>query len=402
MKFGSVFFLIISCLLGANNCDAQRNCNFEIANRSWLESEEFGSFQNDLKRQEKQQKNNKSQTVFVIPVVFHILYREGNIESNVSDAQVLSQLRVLNEDYRKLNADTTNVEAGFSKADAAIEFCLARRDPNGNETTGILRTATTTPNICATNNYKVISPIWEPKQYLNIWVCEFGENLGSARLPNNDPSDDDEDGVIVNYRFFGTEGTAEAPFNKGRTATHEVGHWFNLLHLWGFNQSCSNDDGISDTPNQGEEVYFCPSFNTSCGSKDMLSNFMGYIDDPCMGNFTEGQKSAMRTAIVSSRTSLILSNGCISVGIKENTNLTGVTLYPNPSSQRASLHWAGGLGNEKINLRLTNSSGKESQLETKRSPKGFELSYENLAPGVYFLMIETDSSQSVKKLVVGR
>src|SRR5664279_2917617 len=173
--------------------------------------------------------------VIVVPVVFHVLYNTS--VQNVSDQQVLSQLTVLNNDYRRLNADTINTPEPFKKiaADTRIVFCLAKVDPNGRYTSGIIHKYTKEALFLSDDEMKFSSgggdDAWDSKKYLNIWVCNlFGRTLGYAVMPGG-PAE--KDGVVIQYTAFGTLGTAVAPFNKGRTTTHEIGHWLGLRHLWG-------------------------------------------------------------------------------------------------------------------------------------------------------------------------
>lgn len=253
--------------------------------------------------------------VITIPVVVHILYSNAN--QNISDAQVHSQIDVLNRDFRRMNTDTTLTPGMFKPvaADVEIEFCLASRDPQGNFTTGITRTQTSVNTFGLNNNAKFTSQggkdAWPSSSYLNIWVCNLGSGLlGYAQFPGGNPA---TDGVVILYDAFGTVGNVQYPFHKGRTTTHEVGHWLNLYHIWGDdNGTCSGTDYVGDTPNQGDNYYGCPSHpQYSCGSEDMFMNYMDYVDDACANTFTLGQKARMRAAISMWRSSLQTSLGCV-------------------------------------------------------------------------------------------
>ena len=157
---------------------------------------------------------------------------------------------------------------------------------------------------------------WPNEDYLNIWVCDLGGGLlGYATPPSNFLSN--EDGVVINYKYFGNIGTAQAPYNKGRTATHEVGHWLNLDHIWGNGWGSCGNDNVSDTPVQEEENYSCPGFPhnpNSCGTSnqngDMFMNYMDYTNDACMNLFTQGQKTRMISAINQYRSNLLNHNLC--------------------------------------------------------------------------------------------
>ncbi|MCH2021514.1 MAG: choice-of-anchor J domain-containing protein [Saprospiraceae bacterium] len=256
--------------------------------------------------------------VYTIPVVVHIIYRTNN--HNISDTRVYEQIQVLNEDYRRTNADAGNTPSTFAGivADCEIEFCLATKDPSNNSTTGITRTQTSVNSIGQTNAYYSTAAggktIWDPSKYLNIWVCEMGGGiLGFTYTPGNAPNG--ADGVVIGYQYFGKSG-ASAPFNRGRTTTHEVGHWLNLEHVWGAgNGGCNQDDYVNDTPVQTSSYGGCPSHpQSSCSSNDMFMNYMDYVNDNCMNSFTSGQKTRMRNAITVARPGLLTSQACVSAG----------------------------------------------------------------------------------------
>ena len=260
--------------------------------------------------------------VITIPVVVHVVY--NTTAENVSDAQIQSQITVLNEDFRRLNADASNTPSLFASvaADAEIQFCLASVDPSGNPTNGITRTPTSVTAFSTNDNVKFNSSggknAWPAGSYLNLWVCDIsGGILGYAQFPGGAAA---TDGVVIDYAYFGTIGTATAPFNLGRTATHEVGHWLNLRHIWG-DGNCSVDDFVSDTPTAGAPNYTgapCTfpgpnSCNSGAGDQpDMFQNYMDYSDDGCMNLYTQGQKTRMRALFDTggARASLLTSNGC--------------------------------------------------------------------------------------------
>ncbi len=392
MKYRVYFFLF---LLIPSLLAAQSRCLFDDKLQAVAQTTEF--IETQRKIQKYNQKTNKSETVFLIPVVVHVLYKDQS--ENISNSQILSQINVLNEDYRLKNADTTNVEAGFSKADVAIEFCLANRDPNGNSTNGIIRTATSIDNIGLGNQYYRVSPIWDRDHYLNIWVCDLGENVAGFAFPPGSPAD--QDGVVIHYSNFGNTGNVEPNYDRGRTTTHEVGHWLNLLHPWGNSESCSTDDQIADTPLQGVIYEKCPSPpDSSCGSKDMLSNFMGYLYDRCMGNFTEGQKQRMRNAVVASRSSLLLSDGCMPVGLTERTLSQNFYISPNPCTERTFVKLGGEAMKKPHRLRLFSLSGQLVKAETITQQNGYQINTSALEKGLYFIECQTEEIRLSKKLVV--
>ena len=236
-----------------------------------------------------------------IPVVVHVVWNVAN--QNVSDAQIQSQIDVLNRDFRKRNPDVSTVPAVFQGliADMEVEFALATRDPSGNPTTGITRNQTSATSFSDDDKVKSQSTsgadAWPADHYLNLWVCPLGGGLlGYAQFPGGPAA---TDGVVINYTAFGSTGTAAAPFNLGRTATHEVGHWLNLLHIWGDDGTgCSGSDQVSDTPNQGGPNYGAPTFpHVSCSNGpngDLFMDYMDYVDDRVMVMFTQGQAESRR------------------------------------------------------------------------------------------------------------
>jgi hypothetical protein len=261
--------------------------------------------------------NGKMMAVVNIPVVIHVVYKSST--ENISDAQLQSQIDVLNEDFRKLNSDVSSVPSAFASlaADCEINFCLAKRDPNGNASTGIMRYSSTRTSSWGTNDaVKIpsqggVAP-WDATKYMNIWVCDIGGGiLGYAQFPGGSNS---TDGVVLDYRYTGRGFSSIAPFNKGRTATHEVGHYLNLRHIWG-DANCGNDQ-VSDTPTQQTSNGGCPSFpKVTCSNGpngDMFMNYMDYTDDACMYMFSSGQKSRMQATLVSggAHYSLTTSNAC--------------------------------------------------------------------------------------------
>lgn len=286
--------------------------------------------------------STSTDTFIQIPVVVHVIHNNasgtigGPNNTNISDAQVLSQITVLNNDYQRLNADSVNTPAGYKPiaANVKLQFCLANRDSNGVYTTGITR------NYYNQSSYSVADAVllsqiayWPSDQYLNIWVCDlsgsvlgFAQPPGAASVPGLSPTDGAKktDGVVIDYKAFGTVGTLyPTKYTLGRTTTHEVGHWFGLSHPWGdFNSGdCSLTDYCSDTPpcaNAFESAY--PGCSVAapitCTPSRMIQNYMDYSDDGCMNLFTQDQKTRIRTTIEFStrRYALLSSLGCCAIG----------------------------------------------------------------------------------------
>ncbi len=233
--------------------------------------------------------------VIEIPVVVNVLYKTN--AQNISLAQIQSQITVLNADFAALNTDYNNTPAAFQSVrsgNIGVRFVI------DNLTTDIIRKKTNKSSWQLNDGMKKsaqggINPT-SPTTKLNIWVCNLtGGYLGYAQFPGGPSA---TDGVVIDDNAMGTTGTAAAPFNKGRTATHEVGHWMNLYHIWGDDgTACTGSDLAADTPNQANENYGCPSFpQVSCSNGpngDMFMNYMDYTDDACMFMFTGDQKTRM-------------------------------------------------------------------------------------------------------------
>lgn len=238
-----------------------------------------------------------------LSVAVHVVY--NSTSENISETQIKSQIKVLNRDYSAKNTDRSNVPAVWKGlvSDVGIRFALATKDPNGRPTKGITRTKTSRISFETDDSVKSsrtggANP-WPTDKYLNIWVCTLaGGILGYAQFPGGPKK---TDGVVILNTAFGTTGTATAPFNLGRTATHEVGHWLNLRHIWGDTEDCSGSDFVADTPNAAGPNYGKPRFpQVSCKNGpngDMFMNYMDYVDDDSMFMFTTQQVARMQTAL---------------------------------------------------------------------------------------------------------
>ncbi len=284
-------------------------------------------FENRLKQYVDAYKLQRSATssklaVITIPVVVHVLHNGEpiGVGPNLSEAQVLSQITVLNQDFRKM-ASTRGDGGGV---DVEVDFQLAKQDPDGCPTNGIDRVNIGQDGINesdqtnAQNQMNLLKPasIWDATAYMNIWTVKFRGGsglLGYAQLPGGGT---ETDGVVLDYKYFGSDDDPNVSlagnYNLGRTTTHEVGHYLGLVHTWGDNwsegdpddNSCGVDDNIADTPNSGRPNYGCPStIPDTCpgGDDDMIENYMDYSDDICFDTFTNGQKTRVQSILASSR-----------------------------------------------------------------------------------------------------
>ncbi|MAG54826.1 MAG: hypothetical protein CMJ83_00890 [Planctomycetes bacterium] len=275
---------------------------------------------------------SRNGTLITIPTVVHVVWNTN--AENLSVSRVQSQIQVLTEDFRRMNSDAVNTPAIFQgvAADTEIEFCLATVDPQGAPTTGITYTQTSVSSFGTNDNVKFASSgghnAWPAGQYMNIWVCDLsGGLIGYAQFPGGPTS---TDGIVCDYAYFGLGATP--PFNLGRTATHEAGHWLNLRHIWG-DGGCGVDDLVADTPLSDAANYGCAAGHVSCGSTDMVQNYMDYSDDSCMNVFTQGQKTRMQALFSpgGARFSILSSPGCgpVSSTPLYQTNSAAATLTLN-------------------------------------------------------------------------
>jgi len=243
----------------------------------------------------------KKARVVTIKTVVNVVYNTA--EQNISAAQINSQISAMNKDFRATNPDKTKTPAAWKGlvTDSRVRFELVR----------VTRTKTSKASFSHDDGVKKaatggIAP-FQPGSHLNLWVCNLGGGLlGYAQFPGGPAS---TDGVVITYKGFGTTGTAQAPFNKGRTATHEVGHYLNLRHIWGDTPDCSGSDMVADTPNAAGPNYGKPVFpHVTCNNGpngDMFVNYMDYTDDAAMFMFTTQQVLRMRTALETVRSGLI-------------------------------------------------------------------------------------------------
>ena len=262
---------------------------------------------------------------YVIPTVVHIIHEGG--DENISKAQVLDQLRIMNEDLRKMNPDTVNIPAPWKTvaADCNMEFRLAQKDPSGNCTDGINRVYSHLTNNARDNVKSVIQ--WDNTKYFNIWIVKSidgggsggGIVLGFSSFPGLDPA---KDGIVIRSDCFGSIGTVVAAnYDKwGRTTTHEVGHFMNLFHIWGDdNGLCSGTDYVTDTPNEGDQHFGCGTFPIydNCSPSYpgiMFMNYMDYSDGNCVNMFTQGQKTRITTTLNGTRSKLWSAANLVATG----------------------------------------------------------------------------------------
>lgn len=324
--------LLLSFLVLPYFADAQEKCGtMQLLEQKFKASPalrtKFALNEEELQRLVKARMANRSglktNETLTVPIVFHLVLRN---QSSVTDAQVQAQLDTINKDYAGLNAGASKIPSYFQSlfGQSNIQFCLAQRTPNDEPTTGIVRYTTTQTSFDYTSNYVKHDAVggataWDTDSYLNVWICALSDDvLGYATFPNDGA--EDEQGVVVDYRSL--PGGSLTRFNEGKTLTHEIGHYFNLLHIWGDdNGSCAGSDGISDTPNQANYSSTCRTgvVTDNCTTESpgiMYQNYMDYTADACLIMFTVEQVARMETAYRNYRSLLASSNGCQPLDLK--------------------------------------------------------------------------------------
>ena len=377
--------LIVLCSITVS---AQRTCLTDTKMAALKSDPAFQAHHNEIMEFVRNPENyqtrlndaNSPTTVVTIPVVFHVLWK--NATQNISDAQINSQLAILNADFRKLNIDFSSVVPAVFQpfgADLEINFVMAPATPAGLPTNGITRKQVPFSFVFEDEYYTAAGELaWSPMSYLNIWVGRFTDTslLGFAYLPS--AAGAPYDGLCIGDQYLGNTGTATYPFNKGRTATHEIGHYFGLEHPWG--DECSYNDGVADTPATDYPYFNCPSFPNNANActvttnGSMFMNYMDYVNDACMAFFTNGQKAVVQNTLNGPRANLL--------SVPTTAGAQTVAIYPNPATDYFII--SGQSGVDMVEVYNTNGQLLKSQKLTENNEKVF---ISELQSGVYFLRI---------------
>lgn len=410
---------------------------------------EFESWMSAKVAQVKKSKANGrlAAEVYNIPVVIHIIHNGDDVNSvgnivgeNISDVQAKSQIEVLNQDYRRMLGTPGGINSTGAAVDVGINFYLAKQDVDGLETTGVIRHQITPYTNKVRNGsggddwetYEDVQQVkavtqWDSTQYLNLWVLRLGGKetdedglngvLGYAQFPSNSGLQGIElnggaastDGVVISYDAFGTINKNDGSFslndvyNQGRTATHEVGHWLGLRHIWGDTDTCENGDYCLDTPNATEEHYDCNTYDTCFNDglgEDMVQNYMDYTNDSCMDTFTQDQKNRMIAVLKNSpRRVELLSSIRANSPLYSNKDLKDFVVDANPVINKTSII---GFAEGIVKMTLFNSQGKLMFLKESTDDDTIftqELDFSSLASGVYILLIENEGRKIVKRII---
>lgn len=361
----------------------------------------------------------KANMPLLVPVVFHVLYNSAS--QNIPDAQIYAQLDVLNKDFARLNADTTNTDSIFKPVASAtnIRFCLATHTPQGAPTTGILRISysgsfPSTPT--------VYSPEWDHLHYLNIYIGDLIPGMyGYSIVPPAPGAGSDH--VVLDYETVGSTsspGTMNG-YKYGRIGTHEVAHWFGIRHT--FNDSCSGvsadscdllGDYVCDTPPAAYPNFGCP-FNLvnsctelfpfpppySADMPDMYQNYTDYSYDVCRNLFTIGQATRMDAIVLLYRNQLqFASTACTPSDVNEYNELKEVSICPNPSSGNFKITLPAFLSGIKLSIFSMDGKLAYTTFVAGADAEQHTINLNSFTAGSYLLHIETNHHSVYKKIIV--
>ncbi len=394
-------------------------------------AEKKKQYQEDL--QNPNARTERTESTYKIPIIFHVMYQDGEAVgtgSNISYEQLLSQLTVLNEDFNRKNPDTIQTTSNFKSvaASANIEFRMAAIDPKGKKLTEIgVDRQKISKRIWDLNEFnQQIAPntIWNPNEYLNIWVIDSltlsgSGYVGYGQFPDIDAADLAglpasiklssanvmTDGVVMDhgntgaYRIVQTPQLARSRLNQGRTLTHEIGHFLGVRHVFSDNGICE-DDFCGDTPIQANSTRLLTPCDlvigrVSCGNIVMVQNFMDYSHDICMNIFTKDQVTRMRTVLEKSPRRKELLTSPVLTSINDDILALNLSIYPNPANDKININNFNFLMLKSFILH--NTLG-QIVLQGNLQPTDSQIMLSNVAKGLYVLQIVTEKGKVVKKI----
>ncbi|MFT4031227.1 MAG: M43 family zinc metalloprotease [Siphonobacter sp.] len=357
-----------------------------------------------------------------IPVVVHVIHNNadstvigGSNNSNISIEQIESQIRILNEDYRRKEG-TRGYNTNAVGADMEIEFYLATKDPDGNATTGIVRRYNKKTTYDISSDLEEVSSLsyWPSDYYLNIWVLpEITGYLGYGQFPAASGIDGlgtyyqqfpETDGVFIAHAYFGDTGDiADLTYGYGRTATHEIGHWLGLIHTWG-DEYCGTDY-CDDTPAAAyaNNTRYCNDMYSTCvagqTTRNMIENYLDYSPDDCMNIFTQNQKDRVRSVLeISPRRKTLISQ---STSLADTEVLT-IKVYPNPITTNTLTFDATFSGLQSVRIGLTDLQGHTLYEENRSNQPSnqFSIPVNGLPSNTYILTVSTAKETSTQRVVI--
>ncbi|WP_421875095.1 M43 family zinc metalloprotease [Marinoscillum sp.] len=328
-----------------------------------------------------------------IPIVVHVVYQ--NDEQNISSDQIKSQIKVINDDFNAQNANYGSTVDEFSeiKTKADIAFYLSSPIGLDLDEIGVIRVSTGHSAFVNQDiHYSELggSDAIEPESHLNIWVTDLGGEVYGYSQSYPDYTIG-ESGIVIDYQYFGTVGTAQSPYDGGRTLTHEIGHFLGLAHPWGV-EVCADGDGISDTPEQDGPIYQCDLEWNSCGTLAATQNFMNLAPDACMTFFTAGQVSYMRSVLLSQKSDLVHERPVLGTRLTKQPRI-----YPVPAKDHFFINGS----KSEYSLRIWDSNGIEVPFQTERSiGNEFRIIPTKRIAGLYIVQLEHDGLVFREKMIL--
>jgi len=398
-----ILFLLISMHLNAqiNKCSFETDYIYYFSNH-----DDYSKFLADKERELSVFSGMLNQRdEITIPVVFHI-FNKKNADFKVRIPDIYEQLDILNEAFSARNYDLKNVPDSFYNiiGNSGINFCIGKKEEAGKIIKGILFYETEETNFAdqyieGDNKRLKIkhssfggSDLWDPKKYINIWIGEMISNIGTSTFPGIAQQYSNEEGIVINLQNL------KIGSKQKKTIVHEMGHYFDLYHIWGNEPGCEKDDGVDDTPLQFNYYSGCPLGDKfSCGSMDMYMNYMDYTDDDCSLMFTKGQIDRMKASLNVYRKTLTENNSLCDTQIVPDL-FNSIEVYEN--NNHISLV-RGFMADEDIDVMIYDIkgrkiySGKFGKRETVKNINSVFLNF-----GLYLIQLKSGKIYNTKKIVI--